>query len=380
MIDSFQVRNFKAFASLDLPLGGLTLLTGLNAAGKSTTMQALALLRQSHEVGMLAGDDRGLLLNGELVALGVGVDVLHEDFQGTPAIEFTLREAGKILTWNSQFALSRDREADVLPLDTAPDELPASGLFGPNFQYLRADRVAPAVTYEKSYNAAARRGFLGAQGEHTANYLRIHRDDPVAPELRRGSAVNGTALLDHVERWLQELCPGVNVNAEDIAGTDSVLLNYGFFGRAGATSSNRYRPTNVGFGLTYALPIVVACLIAVPGSLVMLENPEAHLHPRGQMMMARLAATAAAGGAQVIVETHSDHVLNGIRLAVKEAVLPASKVAIHYFDRDRGARDEGGRIPRVTVRSPRLSPEGMLSEWPAGFFDEWDKALDRLLD
>ncbi|MFI5839004.1 DUF3696 domain-containing protein [Catenuloplanes sp. NPDC051500] len=381
MIDRITIQNFKAFASLDLPLAGLTLLTGLNGAGKSTLMQALALLRQSYEAALLTRDG-GLLLNGELVSLGVGVDVLHEDFHvsrgGRPHITFSLRQDGNELVWRSTYELARDREADLLPLDMVADDVGRTGLFGPAFQYLRADRVAPAVTYEKSYNAAALRSFLGARGEHTANYLRIHRDRPMTSAVRRPEARGGT-LLDHVELWLQEICPGVNVNAEDLTGTDSVLLSYGFFGRTGPASSNRYRPTNVGFGLTYALPIIVACLIATPGSVVMLENPEAHLHPRGQIMMARLAAASAAAGAQVIVETHSDHVLNGVRLAVKDSLLSPSDVAIHYFDRERATPDRGRRAPHLSVTSPSLSPDGMLSNWPPGFFDELDRALDRLL-
>jgi predicted ATPase len=382
VISRIKIENFKAFAFLDLPLARLSLLTGLNAAGKSTTMQALALLRQSQDAGLLIREG-GLLLNGELVTLGVGGDVLHEDYHATPSgrprIGFTVTCDGQDASWYSTYELTRDREADLLQIDVVPKQPLQVGPFAPNFQYLRADRVAPAVTYEKSYDAAVRRVFLGAQGEHTANYLRVHRDDPVSPALRLPGILS-TALLDHVEGWLQELCPGVNVNAEDLAGTDSVLLSYGFFGRTGASSSNRYRPTNVGFGLTYALPIVVACLIATPGSLVMLENPEAHLHPRGQMMMARLAATAAASGAQVLMETHSDHVLNGVRLAVKDALLSEADVAIHYFHRDQVPRDVGGRVPQVSVVSPEISSDGMLSDWPKGFFDEWDKALDRLLD
>src|SRR5438046_1441121 len=82
-------------------------------------------------------------------------------------------------------------------------------------------------------------------------------------------------------------------------------------------ASSEYRPTNVGFGITYALPIVVSILSARPGSLVIIENPEAHLHPRGQVRMGELLSLASTAGIQVLIETHSDHVLNGIRLAVR---------------------------------------------------------------
>ncbi len=80
MIDRIQLTNFKAFRNLDLGLGPLTLLSGVNAAGKSTVMQALALLRQSFDAGMLGANGGEFLLNGDLIDLGVGRDVLHEDY------------------------------------------------------------------------------------------------------------------------------------------------------------------------------------------------------------------------------------------------------------------------------------------------------------
>lgn len=130
------------------------------------------------------------------------------------------------------------------------------------------------------------------------------------------------------------------------------------------------RPTNVGFGLTYALPIVVACLTAGPGSLILLENPEAHLHPRGQSRMASLIAAAASAGAQLVVETHSDHVLDGTRLAVKQGRLAASDTAVHFF------RGNGAGVEIIT---PTVAEDGSLSEWPEGFFDESENTLDQLL-
>lgn len=104
--------------------------------------------------------------------------------------------------------------------------------------------------------------------------------------------------------------------------------------------------------------------------MVLLENPEAHIHPQGQSAMARLACSAATVGAQLVVETHSDHILNGVRLAVKRGLLQADDVALHYFMRE----DNG-----IKIVSPAIGQDGMLSQWPPGFFDEWDRSLDQLL-
>jgi len=74
-----------------------------------------------------------------------------------------------------------------------------------------------------------------------------------------------------------------------------------------------------GFGLSYTLPVITALLVGtlIPNSLVIIENPEAHLHPRGQTEIARLIALCAQVGTQIIIETHSDHLFDGIRIAAK---------------------------------------------------------------
>jgi predicted ATPase len=384
VIERLTITNFKAFAAANLPLGPYTLLSGLNSSGKSTVLQALALLRQAYDHDMLHGpdDSAGFPLNGDLVELGTGRDVLHEDYvaeqEGEPEIRFQLSAAGvSDAEWRARYG----REDDLLlftgstPIiaDNA-SRAPKAGLdaftvFNDGFQYLRADRVNPAVTYPRSHEMTARRGFLGAHGEFTVDYLGQHQDDPVRHDVLHHPDAS-PRLLEQVEAWMGEICPGVRIQAAAIELTD--LMRLGFqFTRAKRVVSAPRRPTNVGFGLGYVLPIVVACLTAEPGAMLLLENPEAHVHPQGQSAMARLTCAAASAGAQVIVETHSDHILNGVRLAVKRGQIPADAVILHYFDR----QDDG-----VQVVSPVMGADGMLSQWPPGFFDEWDRSIDQLLE
>jgi predicted ATPase len=382
VINHITLINFKAFRRLELPLGPLTLLTGLNSSGKSSVLQALGLLRQSYETQMLSRTKRaggGLLLNGDLVALGTAQDVLHEDFgpveevaaAGDPLVGFVVEEDGEQRTWVAAYDI-RHPDQDVMPVVEGSVR---SHLAEQPFQYLHADRITPAVTYPRSHQIAVARGFLGARGEHTVNYLRHHTDQEVPTVVPDGplrhQAATSPQLLDQTIAWMQELCPGVNIETDAIEGTDSVRLSYGFGGTAGINATRRRRPTNVGFGLTYALPVVVACLTATPESLILLENPEAHLHPKGQSRMAALLSAAAATGAQLIVETHSDHVLNGVRIAVKQGVLRPEDAVVHYF-RGNGAGTD--------VVTPRIDKDGMVEQWPEGFFDEWENSLDQLLD
>lgn len=396
MIDRLTLRNYKAFQDAGIPLGPLTLLTGLNSSGKSSVLQSLALLRQSYESGdlmlsTLTDDEReagrrtdlsgrGFLLNGELVGLGTGEDALHEDFTGAAPgrIGLAVDEGPYHYGWTA----AAEPEQNFLPLVEAhlPDtsegrlerptgpEATTPAFFTAPFQYLHADRISPAEFYPRDHQVAIGRGFLGVRGEHTVNFLHHHREDTVPDGPLRHPKVASDDLIAQTAAWMGDLCPGVDIEAEIIKGTDAVRLSYGFPGTIGRT--NRRRPSNVGFGLTYVLPVVVACLSARPGSLVLLENPEAHLHPQGQTRMAMLAASAAAQGAQVIMETHSDHVLNGVRLAVKQGRVAPDQVLLHFF------RGNGTGVEVVT---PRVNTDGRIDQWPTGFFDELENTLDQLI-
>jgi predicted ATPase len=121
------------------------------------------------------------------------------------------------------------------------------------------------------------------------------------------------------------------------------------------------KPTNMGFGITYSLPIILAAMSAKLGGLVIVENPEAHLHPAGQTQMGMFLAQMAAAGIQVLVETHSDHILNGFRRAIGEIkVLSSDASIVHFFDADNSS-----------PQSLFFKDNGGISDWPAGFFDQY---------
>lgn len=74
--------------------------------------------------------------------------------------------------------------------------------------------------------------------------------------------------------------------------------------------------------------------MARPGDMVLIENPESHLHPKGQSAIGRLLAATAANGVQIFCESHSDHIINGVRVAVKEGIIQQNQLAVYYFSRD----------------------------------------------
>jgi predicted ATPase len=90
--------------------------------------------------------------------------------------------------------------------------------------------------------------------------------------------------------------------------------------------------------------------------------------------LGRLFAKAAACGVQIIVESHSDHFLNGVRIAVKEKTISHELVKLSFFDRDLTTESHD-----VRVHNPKVDSNGKLSGVVPGFFDEYQKSLYELL-
>ena len=239
--------------------------------------------------------------------------------------------------------------------------------FGGNLVYVEAERVGPRKTYPIS-EVLARRGDLGASSQFAWNYLESHQDDLLNENEPRHRDSSSRRLIDIVDFWLQNVCPGSHVELDTVPAADAVIAGFSF-DRPGDIPTRPFRATNVGFGLSYALPVIVALLMP-KDTLCLIENPEAHLHPRGQTKLAELAVRAALAGVQVFVETHSDHFIDGVRIAVREGLIAPEDVAIHYFERESN---------QAVVKSPSINPDGRLSEWPEGFFDQHEENLARLL-
>lgn len=370
MLKKIKLENFKCFSCQEIPLGSLSVLTGLNGMGKSTILQSLLLLRQSLDEETTI---KSLKLNGNYVALGNGQDVLYRR-AGSDEIKLTIWEDQFINSYSFRY----DPNSSILPLisdNSSFRSISKSILFGSHFLYLSSARIEPRINYRTIADPSQLESHeFGVNGEFSLQYLAEHGDDNVLCTSAIRATESNTekrSLLSQVQFWCNEISPGVSphIQVDSLRRTVDLFYDY----REGDTRSDYYKSINVGFGITYVLPVLISLLASKPGDLILIENPEAHIHPRGQRMLGELLARVSASGVQVIVETHSDHILNGIRVAVKQHHIESSDVLLAYF-----SQKQSGDFSH-TVVFPKMYPSGQISEWPEGFFDEWENALLALL-
>jgi len=330
MIKQLRITGFKSFVSDTIDFGGLTLLTGLNSSGKSSVIQALLILEK------VARREKNILLEG------------HGDFD----------------------ELKNPYEADAVGLEATCDHgivriekcepiMPTEGSVFPSIIYISANRFGPEVSLPITPNNLS----LGSRGENVLNVIDKYASYELNPILRNEKS-QGYTFEYNLWGWLKVISPGVEFSYRIQKESDS---SFSLF--------NQHRSKNVGFGLSYTLPVITALLLGTitPNSLVIIENPEAHLHPKGQTEMAKLISLCVEAGTQVIIETHSDHVFNGIRIHAKKNQTNkfAEQVKLYWFELDKNNNTE--------VFESSLDNDGRLDKWPDGLFDQFEINASELL-
>jgi len=373
VLTRIDLEHFKCFELLKLPLGELTILSGPNASGKSSVLQALALLHQTMRDQEWS---TRLLLNGSEVSLGTVVDVVDK-VTGRHSFGIGIFDDDRHVHWTFSNEQRRDMSLQVSSIRFDRDEYFDQGALRHllplkvyqewqglahrilRLSYLTAERIGPRDVYPLDDPISTQ--IVGARGEHAASLLHWERGEEVLPAL----AVDGYAptLLRQVEARMSEFFPGCSLEVQPVLQANGVTL-----GLRTSRATDFHRSVHVGFGLTQVFPLVVAALSRREGDLLLIENPEVHLHPAGQAMMGHFLAQVAAAGIQVLIETHSDHVLNGIRRAAKAGTLGPENISIHFF-RERDTETD-------QIISPTIDSSGNIDVWPKGFFDQFDKDMN----
>lgn len=358
MIRKLHVTGFKRFAECSLAFEPLTVLTGTNGAGKTSVIQTLLLAREASRTGT-----RAVQLNGPFgLQLGAAQDVLNvhtalEQSEITIQLSFDDGAAAPL-----RYALDASEESLLyLPILERPADTPRPlGGSDQDFTYLCAERLGPRDVLQASALPGDQLG-VGVQGEYCAQVLSLRELKEKVPLDRRHPQHTDEVdafLKYQVEAWLSTIVRPVEIRTEWFPNTSMTALRFR------SPGGEWVRAPNMGFGVSYALPIILAGLATAVGSIVIVENPEAHLHPAGQSRMGVFLAQLAASGVQVLLETHSDHVLNGIRRAIGEhRVLGSNDAIVHFFDMEAESNP--------TIAALHFTDVGGLSDWPPRFFDQF---------
>ncbi|MCZ4618455.1 AAA family ATPase [Rhodococcus qingshengii] len=356
MISKIILENFKKFRKFELDLGNLTVLTGLNGSGKSTVIQSLLLSYQAS----LVGRNKVPLVAAPGLDLGRASDVLCVD---SPNSQITIAiESDHQYQW--VFDTGNSGDEPFLDVVSSPDQPPAPfGESGQRFTFLSAERLGPRTSHPINH-LAPNEISIGEDGRYAAHILATHDRQEVPEELRHPGAGTIKTLGAQTEAWMSQLVGPVQFEAALIPRTSMATLRV----RTPGNMGEWMLPTNTGFGISYSLPIIISGLIASSGGLMIVDSPEAHLHPSAQSAIGVFLAAVANSGVQVVVETHSDHVLNGIRRAVAvEKKICETDVNIYFFG------DEG----EIKLK---IDENGKIDSWPTGFFDQMDVDLNKIIN
>ena len=373
MLTQITLDRFKCFNHLCMPLKSLTLIAGVNGAGKSSIIQALLLLVQSCRDKDYDWKNE-LVINGELTDLD---DARFLMYNSADAAESTVDIA--VENDNEEeicFAITPKQSNGVAPcnvygdLDKAKQNWP---LFAESFVYLYADRERPRSKYE-----AGRKKRLDSRlGDRTASNAafflarEINENKEIPIKQLKHSDAKDFLILRNVSAWIGYIMgEAVDVTAKETERDKEARFEYTINNKDG--EGQVLSPLNMPFGHSYVLPIVLAVLTATKDSLIIIENPESHLHPSAQSKMGEFLSRAANEGVQIIIETHSDHLMNGIRIACRKKLINPDMIEMDMIGKDN--------VDGIHKRFPmKLRPDGTVECWVPGFFDDWERDLTQFI-
>jgi predicted ATP-dependent endonuclease of OLD family len=312
MINKIHLEKFAPFNNNSLSLRQLNILTGRNNTGKSSVLEALLLIRETYKSGI----------------------IYHPNEPATEVKEYEWYENiySRNIDGVTTLRVELDHEEEEFDFQIKYKYRPL------NFKY-------------NSYSIFETPLFSDKNQFYFANF--------VCFDLFLRNIDFKEKHWMKVLKWVQYIIP--EISTENLKDENYTILTH--------------YPYELSSGGSYLLWLLGSIFSLKENSLILIEHPEKHLHPSSQTKFCHLLAELIHFGHQIIIETHSDHIINGLRLSVMQNRINLDKLVFYHFYKNPAFR----YYDTIFIDSPKLDKNGRFSYYPVGFLDEWDNTLEKLL-
>lgn len=333
MIKNVQIKNYKCIDKANIDLKPLTIITGLNSTGKSTLLQSILMPEM-------------LIIQRTIANLSSDFDVIKCKYIKENTVTLTV-----------QYDDDRTKTSSIMPSSHETIFFNDSISYGKGIYYLAANRsignsiVVRPFSDDRIDLSDGLGAFIVFEQEKTQQ---------VEPKLRRYE--DSDTLQAQVNYWLAYITGQRVEMTSDKVSDELMVLKYKSDGIPNIL------PSNLGTGVTFLAEVLITCLRAKYGNVILIENPEIHLHPAAQTKLGEFFAFVANAGIQLIIETHCEHLINRVQYAIYKQELEHDKMVILY---------------KKKITEPfemiDLNRNGMFSkEFPEGFYDATLKEMTEI--
>lgn len=342
MITTLTIEGFKCFNNVSIEMKPLTLFAGQNSAGKSSAIQAILALHQ----------DNSNPFSGRFINIGKAEEL------------YNYRTGKESIIISADYSDSNGKKVACLKCEGLPSTLKDQKKLEQNIIYCSANRIGARDVYKKP----GRDNFADSNCEYSFAYFEKHKNDRYEPDscYVYDKGESQLKFEGQVNYWLKRIL-GYSISSKEIDRTDLIQVSF-----IDEKFKNEMRPTNVGTGVTYISEIIISGFSCKKDDLLIIENPEIHLHPAAQAAFLEFISFLISCGIQVLIETHSDHIYNGVRRCIHDDYLSLEEVAVYFFKQDDKYCSEPVRIP--------INEKGQATKNESGMFDQIKKDLDIILE
>ena len=374
MVSKIHVSALKSIKNLEIECSGLNLLVGRNSSGKSTFLQALLLYAQRKLDGkyISVGEFREAR-NYNMPNEKIRIELYEKNKTKPDWIEFIEDKENDSYNINSCIENYNLKSLkNLMGKDNDLEEQAVCKFDDSNFHYLSCHRIGVNDIYKK--NMINETDF-GIDGEYALAYLLKNEGETVKEDLIANDPNFTSTLLGQVNYWMNYIVD-TSLLLTDLKKTNYLQVKYNNNPKNKLSDALYCRPINFGSGVSYLISIIISCLASNRKDVIIIENPEIHLHPKAQSRLCEFLYFISKTNRQIFVETHSDHIFNGLRVGIATKYMKQEDISVNFFALDEKNETQCNHIVfgdygKVIGTNNNMDINDL--------FDQFDIDLDRML-